>query len=1004
MARHWSLSQSINKKSGICSVCKAIRQIHLKNGTIHLHGPRKNPCAGSHKPPLVVSFETLTDDTTTSDSYQQSSALTQSADEPQVDNSQKLDTISNGNTSTTLLDSSTANDHLPQPPSYSSLFGKPIFDHPRISSPIIKHIPKSVRHLCCLYLSDLLNKLYKSVDDLALWKELFNFGLTYLAKPSRSGKGHTLSSIIKKRFSDIRSTDAKAAEFLPHHNSSKSHKTNSLANLISSKMEDGDVSGAIRLLYSEDKPVYDSSEVYGKLVDRHPQVNYVRRPFKDPHPTSALQVTEKDIDKAIRSFPAGSSGGPDGLRPKHILDLINCKSAGKSLLTSITSFVNMLLDGKCHPDVIPILFGGNLTALVKKSGGIRPIAVGYTWRRIAAKCANAYAIGLLNTYFAPIQLGVGVSGGCEAAVHATRRFVESMPDGYVLVKLDFSNAFNSIHRDVMLDSVYNAVPEIYKFCYLSYAQPSVLRYGCWSISSEEGSQQGDPLGPLLFCLALHPLLQSLRSELAIAYIDDITIGGTEHTVSHDVECIKSEGESFGLSLNAPKCELISSSLSVQCQTFSNFIPVKPSDMCLLGAPLFEGTSLDNRLKEKLHDFERLSSNIRSITSHDALLILRFSLSTPKILHLLRCSPCFGNPILSEIDNVFRLNICHIANVDLSDEQWVQASLPIKFGGLGIRQASTLTLSAFCASATSTGSLQDLILMCTVGSIGNYFNHYSSVWSSFFNCPLPIGIEGFKQRAWDQPYIQSVTDHLLSISNSVDKARLLAVSTPHSGDWLHTLPIASCGLRLENEDVRVAVGLRLGTALCQPHQCSCGAMVEVNGLHGLSCKLGPGKHTRHNIINDLIAKALSIAEIPCIKEPAGLSRSDGKRPDGLTLIPWQAGRSLAWDVTVVDTMAASYISISSVAAGSAAELASARKTTKYEELAKSHAFVPIAIESLGPICSDGVIFLRNLGSRMSAVSGNIHETSHLFQRISVAIQRCNYILFKSTFAHMHGDRD
>jgi len=40
-----------------------------------------------------------------------------------------------------------------------------------------------------------------------------------------------------------------------------------------------------------------------------------------------------------------------------------------------------------------------------------------------------------------------------------------------------------------------------------------------------------------------------------------------------------------------------------------------------------------------------------------------------------------------------------------------------------------------------------------------------------------------------------------------------------------------------------------------------------------------------------ARALSAADIPCSKELQGLCRSDGKRPDGLTLIPWQSGKSL-----------------------------------------------------------------------------------------------------------------
>jgi hypothetical protein len=49
-----------------------------------------------------------------------------------------------------------------------------------------------------------------------------------------------------------------------------------------------------------------------------------------------------------------------------------------------------------------------------------------------------------------------------------------------------------------------------------------------------------------------------------------------------------------------------------------------------------------------------------------------------------------------------------------------------------------------------------------------------------------------------------------------------------------------------------------------------------------------------------------AGIPVVNEPQGLVRTDGKRPDGLILVPWQSGRSATWDVTVFDTLAASYI--------------------------------------------------------------------------------------------------
>ena len=72
----------------------------------------------------------------------------------------------------------------------------------------------------------------------------------------------------------------------------------------------------------------------------------------------------------------------------------------------------------------------------------------------------------------------------------------------------------------------------------------------------------------------------------------------------------------------------------------------------------------------------------------------------------------------------------------------------------------------------------------------------------------------------------------AFTDNFNRARLLAASASHSGDWLHALPLSTCRLRLDNEAVRVAVGLRLGTSLCEPHQCPCGKQVDAIGTHGL----------------------------------------------------------------------------------------------------------------------------------------------------------------------------
>jgi len=160
------------------------------------------------------------------------------------------------------------------------------------------------------------------------------------------------------------------------------------------------------------------------------------------------------------------------------------------------------------------------------------------------------------------------------------------------------------------------------------------------------------------------------------------------------------------------------------------------------------------------------------------------------------------------------------------------------------------------------------------------------------------------------------------------------------DWLFALPITSCGLRLDDEAVRVAVGLPLGLHLCVPHQCRCGSAVDARGLHSFVCKRAPCKTSGHHALNDLVAHAFASAGIPATKEPHGLTRSDGERSDGLTLVPWQRGKPLSWDVTVICPLADSYVELAAQEAGSAAELAATRKLARYSALGPSITSSPL----------------------------------------------------------------
>ena len=104
-------------------------------------------------------------------------------------------------------------------------------------------------------------------------------------------------------------------------------------------------------------------------------------------------------------------------------------------------------------------------------------------------------------------------------------------------------------------------------------------------------------------------------------------------------------------------------------------------------------------------------------------------------------------------------------------------------------------------------------------------------------------------------------------------------------------------------------------------------------------------------HDVIWRSLTRAGVPSMKEPHGLVRDDGKRPNGLTLLPWNSGRSATWDViTVVDTLGSAYLQQSAITGASAAETAAARKMGKRvgQSLSLTHDFFPMALETLGPM--------------------------------------------------------
>ena len=312
-----------------------------------------------------------------------------------------------------------------------------------------------------------------------------------------------------------------------------------------------------------------SAEVRAELCGLHPAAHPNRDALPPRIPSSALctSLSLEELLQGISDLPSLSAAA---MSP-WTFELIKQVTLGPNpdMAQAILRMFNLILEGKGGDPSLWTL--SRLVALRKPNGKIRPIAVGDVWLRLLGKIVAKKFSKDMGETLSPHNLGVGVPGGAEIAVHAASLFARLLrerktgnfsldddDDPWCLIALDFKNAFNTLGRKAIYEAIKRHCPELLGFFHWSYGGQASLRLGEGSkiCESSTGVRQGDPLGPLFFCIGIHDALAEVAKEFpeahSIFYLDDGTMMGRKSVITRALFALKEKLSARGLDLEMTK--------------------------------------------------------------------------------------------------------------------------------------------------------------------------------------------------------------------------------------------------------------------------------------------------------------------------------------------------------------------------------------------------------------------------------------------------------------------
>lgn len=890
------------------------------------------------------------------------------------------------------------------------------------SVPTSRHVPKSARNVWAETLAATIDEVNRTPEDIAAWKRLLMLPRCVLAAPKRSGKAHhrELSSSVTTHLRRWQNGEIMElwAESHGHDRRgqvkrrkvSEPSQREANARRARTACQDGQYGKAVQALMS-DGLADATDETLAELLRVHPQVP---QPQKPVGPLQApLKVRGDTVARCVRSFPAGTAPGPSALRATHLKEALECPAPASSdkVLLALTQLIQILADGFLPVDVAPHFCGANLFACKKKNGGIRPIAVGEVLRRLASKVLVQLTSKEAASLLSPLQVGVSISGGCEAIVHAASSLQsdDTIPaDEKLTLLVDFVNAFNSIDREEMFRAIRSRLPALSHWIESVYSVQPVLRFGSHIILSCAGVQQGDPLGPLCFSLTLQSLIEKIQEQamdirLNAWLLDDGTLVGKEAHLQRALDIIESDGPALGLRMNRSKSLLFVPEGATSPVHLPAEIPRTSDGFPLLGSAVGEDELRSNVCMRRLVKIKEILGRLPDLKdAHMEATLLRKCLAFPKIAFALRTfPPNVIAEVTHEFDNSIRAALGDLLGSDIPDWSWKKASLPAALGGFALRSASRHAPAAFLGSVSETRGLVARLLKRDTTS-----PHVSTAlgllavscrrpdWSSMTDIEFPASQKNLS-RAVDTQVYKELLDTAPSTRH---KALAISSSIPHAGDWLDVLPSSSLGLHLKTWEFRSCAHYWLGLRMSSNEApCTvCGKPSDVYGDHAVGCGGSNDRITRHDLLCDALFSVAQSAALAPRKEVPGLIPGSRARPADLYLPAWPRGTPTALDVRVVSSLQKVLVQAAATDPGSALAKAKSEKIAKHADPCQQVGvkFIPLVVEVLGGWEGEAAETIAGIGRLQGQRLGTVIGTTvqHLFQRLAISLCRGNAALW------------